>query len=189
MTSPNTGLRRTALVVLAVGATLGASACSAGQISQTADQVAAVDGGQGTSGGMSVNDLRVVLPGSGEGEARVGFTISHNGYGLDEPVSIERVEIDGEEVQFGETAPLERDCSVVATTEESEAPPAEGVCIEHVTATLPSADDLTIAQSAPATVSFSSGDVIETSAGVIAEPTGSGDFTRPAAPTNPEEGH
>src|SRR5699024_4947471 len=82
--------------------------------------------------------------------ARVGFTISHNGYGLDEPVSIERVEIDGEEVQFGETAPLERDCSVVATTEESEAPPAEGVCIEHVTATLPSADDLTIPQSAPA---------------------------------------
>src|SRR5699024_3787746 len=83
-------------------------------------------------------------------EARVGFTMSHNGYGLDEPVSIERVEIDGEEVQFGETAPLERDCSVVATTEESEAPPAEGACLEHVTATLPSADDLTIAQSAPA---------------------------------------
>src|SRR5699024_11967059 len=154
-----------------------------------ADNERAVDDGPGSSADMSVNDLRVVLPGTGEGEPRVSFTTSHKGYGLDEPVSIERVEIDGEEMQFGETAPLERDCSVVATTEESEAPPAEGVCIEHVTATLPSADDLTLAQSAPATVSFSSGDVLETSAGVIPEPTGSGDFTRPAAPTNPEEGH
>ena len=60
MTSPNTGLRRTALVVLAVGAALGASACSAGQVSQTAYQVAAVDGGSGSAGDLAVNDFQVV---------------------------------------------------------------------------------------------------------------------------------
>ena len=61
MTSPNTGLRRTALVVLAVGAALGASACSAGQVSQTANKVAAVDGGRGSAGDLHVNDLQVVV--------------------------------------------------------------------------------------------------------------------------------
>ena len=93
MTSPNTGLRRTALVVLAVGAALGVSACGGGQISQTANQVAAVDGGYGTVGDVHVNDFRVELPENG-GEAKVGFAVAFTGSGFGEPISIERVEVD-----------------------------------------------------------------------------------------------
>ena len=130
MTSPNTGLRRTALVVLAVGAALGASACSAGQVSQTANQVAAVDGGRGEAGDLAVNDLQVVVPQNG-GEARVGFVASFSGYGLGESVSLDSVEIDGTPVQLGETQPLERGCSIVVDARENAEPvPVEGACSE-----------------------------------------------------------
>ena len=99
MTSPNTGLRRPALVVLAVGAAIGASACSSGQVTQTASQVAAVDGGYGSAGELHVNDLQVVIPEDGS-DPRVGFGASFTGYGFDESIALDRVEINGVEVQF-----------------------------------------------------------------------------------------
>ena len=113
MTSPNTGLRRTALVVLAVGTAVGMSACGAGQISQTAGQVAAVDGGQGSAGELYVNDLVVVLPETGE--ARLGFVASFTGTGMGESISLDRLEIDGIEAQIGESQPLERGCSLIVS--------------------------------------------------------------------------
>lgn len=189
MTSPNTGLRRTALVVLAVGAALGASACSAGQVSQTANQVAAVDGGRGEVGDLAVNDLQVVVPENG-GQARVGFVASFSGYGLGEPVSLDGVQIDGTPVQLGETQPLERGCSIVVDARENAEPvPAEGVCVEQTTATLPSADDLSIGTSVPATVSFSNGDRIETEAAVVGEILEAGEYTRPTEFVGESEGH
>ncbi|UVE94541.1 hypothetical protein [Dietzia sp. B32] len=190
MTSPNTGLRRTALVVLAVGAALGASACSAGQVSQTANQVAAVDGGRGSAGDLHVNDLQVVVPENG-GEARVGFVASYTGYGLGDPVSIDRVEIDGTQVQLGETQPLARGCTVVVDPRENArpAPVQEGVCIEQATATLPSADDLDIGVSVPATVAFSNGDRIETEAAVVGEILEAGEYDRPAEYVGESEEH
>lgn len=190
MTSPNTGLRRTALVVLAVGAALGASACGAGQVSQTANQVAAVDGGRGSSGELHVNDLQVVLPENG-GEARVGFVASFTGYGLGDTISLERVEIDGTEVQLGGTEPMERGCSVVVDPREDAepAPAQEGVCVERTTATLPSADDLTIGSPVPATVTFSNGDQIETDAAVVGEILEAGEYDRPAEYVGESEEH
>lgn len=170
MTSPNTGLRRTALAVLAVSAALGASACSAGQVSQTASQVAAVSGGQGSAGDLVVNNLQVIQPESGEGEATVGFVASFDGTGTGESVSLERVEINGEEVQLGEAPPLERGCSIVFSADQSTPPPPvpQGVCVEHTTATLPTSDGLHIGTSVPATVSYSNGVQIEMLAGIVA---------------------
>lgn len=189
MTSPNTGLRRTALVVLAVGAALGASACSAGQVSQTANQVAAVDGGRGSAGDLSVNDLQVVVPENG-GEARVGFVASFSGYGLGDAVSLDRVEIDGTPVQLGETRPLERGCSIVVDArEDAEATPVEGVCVEQATATLPGAGDLNVGASVPATVVFSNGDRIETDAAVVGEILEAGEYERPAEYVGESEEH
>ncbi|MEV8222802.1 hypothetical protein [uncultured Dietzia sp.] len=190
MTSPNTGLRRTALVVLAVGAALGASACSAGQVSQTANQVAAVDGGRGSAGDLHVNDLQVVVPENG-GEARVGFVASFTGYGLGEAVSLDQVEIDGTPVQLGETRPLQRGCTIVvdATEGAEPAPAPEGVCVEQSTATLPSADDLDVGVSVPATVSFSNGDRIETEAAVVGELVEAGEYTRPTEYAGESEEH
>lgn len=190
MTSPNTGLRRTALVVLAVGAALGASACSAGQVSQTAYQVAAVDGGQGSAGDLYVNDLVVVLPESGEGEAKVGFVASYTGSGLGQSVSLDRVEIDGVEAQVGESQPLDRGCSLVVSSAEGAipAPAQDGVCVEQTTATMPSGD-LAVGTSVPASLTFSNGDRVEMLAGVIAEVPAGGEYTRPSEAVAPSEGH
>lgn len=190
MTSPNTGLRRTALAVLAVGVALGASACGAGQSSQTASQMAAVDGGSGQAGDVHVNDFQVVLP-EGGGEAKVGFAVSFTGTGFGEPVRLERVEVDGKQVQVEGAQPLERGCTFVASvTEGGETKPGgDTVCIEKGSATLASADDLKLGQSVPATLRFSNGDEIELRAGVIAETPGPGEYTRPAETGAPAEGH
>ena len=187
MTSPNTGLRRTALVVLAVGTAVGMSACGAGQISQTAGQVAAVDGGQGSAGELYVNDLVVVLPETGE--ARLGFVASFTGTGMGESISLDRLEIDGIEAQIGESQPLERGCSlIVSAAEDAEpVPGGDDLCVERTTATLPGADDLQIGTSVPATVSFSNGDQIEMAAAVIAEVPASDEYTRPVETQS--EGH
>ncbi|WP_291086025.1 hypothetical protein [Dietzia sp. UBA5065] len=179
MTSPNTGLRRTALVVLAVGAALGASACSAGQVSQTAGQVAAVDGGRGTAGDLTVNDLVVVVPESGE--ARLGFAASFTGSGLGDSVSLDRVEIGGVEARVGQSEPLQRGCSLIvsAAADATPVPRTDDICVERTTATLPAGDDLNVGNSLPATLTFSNGDRIEARAGVIAEVPASDEYTRP----------
>ena len=190
MTSPNTGLRRTALVVLAVGAALGASACSAGQLTQTSNQVAAVDGGQGSVGDLTVNDLVVSLPAAGDAEARVGFTASYTGYGFGEPVTVDRVQIAGTPVQLGEAPALERGCSIVFTVrgEADPNPGGEGVCVTEATATIP-AGELSPGTSVPATVSFSNGDQLETDAAIVTETPEAGVYTRPAEYAGHSEGH
>lgn len=188
MTSPNTGLRRSALAVLAVGAAIGASACSAGQVSQTAYQVSAVDGGQGSAGDIHVNDFLVALPESGEG--KVGFTATYTGSGFGDPISLDRVEIDGTEVQMGPTKPLERGCALVVSAEDDAnlSPTKKDICVEHTTATVP-ADELNVGVSVPATLTFSNGDQVDTLAGVISEITVAGEFTRPSETVAPPEGH
>ncbi|WP_433609717.1 hypothetical protein [Prescottella agglutinans] len=67
-------------VALAAGATLMLSACGAGQVSQTATQVAAVNGNQATSGDIALRNVHVVYPNSEEysiepgGSAQLAFT-------------------------------------------------------------------------------------------------------------------
>ncbi|MCA1008519.1 hypothetical protein LCL87_22655 [Rhodococcus hoagii] len=69
-----------AAVALAAGATLLLSACGAGQISQTATQVAAINGNQATSGDIALRNVHVVYPNSEEysiepgGDAQLAFS-------------------------------------------------------------------------------------------------------------------
>ncbi|QKT09936.1 hypothetical protein [Rhodococcus sp. W8901] len=69
-----------AAVALAAGATLVLSACGAGQVSQTATQVAAVNGNKATSGDIALRNVHVVYPNSEEfsiepgGNAQLAFT-------------------------------------------------------------------------------------------------------------------
>lgn len=190
MTSPNTGLRRTALVVLAVGTALGVTACGAGQVSQTANQVAAVDGGRGTAGDLTVNDLQVIIPDDG-GQARVGFVAAFTGYGLDDTVSVDSVEINGVKAQLGPSEPMARGCSVVfdATADAEPVPAKDDICIEHTTATLAASKDLHLGTSVPATISFSNGDQIETDAAVMPEILEIAEYTRPSETPAASEGH
>lgn len=66
-------------LALAAGATLVLSACGAGQISQTATQVAAVNGNQASAGDIALRNVHVVYPNSEDyaikpgGKAQLAF--------------------------------------------------------------------------------------------------------------------
>ncbi|WP_084523259.1 hypothetical protein [Nocardia inohanensis] len=89
--------RRRAVTVaaLAAGAVLALSGCGAGQISQTASQVAAVNGNAANVGNVSLRDVRFLLPKTEEynnakgGKAVLAFSaINMSEYKTDELVSI-----------------------------------------------------------------------------------------------------
>ncbi len=84
-----------AVAALATGAALALSGCGAGQISQTASQVPAVNGNAATVGNMALRDVRILLPQSEEytnakgGKAVVAFSAINQGSArTDELVSI-----------------------------------------------------------------------------------------------------
>ncbi|WP_072803096.1 hypothetical protein [Rhodococcoides yunnanense] len=77
--------RRLATVVaIAAGATLTLAACGAGQVSQTADQVAAVNGNFADVGNISLRNVHVVYPQTEEysiepgGKVELGFIAVNN---------------------------------------------------------------------------------------------------------------
>ncbi|RJQ78449.1 hypothetical protein D5S17_12915 [Pseudonocardiaceae bacterium YIM PH 21723] len=84
-----------AAVALAVGAGMFAAGCSAGQVSQTADQVAAVNGARGEAGKIAIRDAQFAFPAAKPAEYRVGssaplqLTIANTGVEADELVSVE----------------------------------------------------------------------------------------------------
>lgn len=82
MTALNVPTRRVATAVaLAAGAALALSACGAGQVTQTSDQVAAINGVDATAGSIAVRNAHIIFPESEEysiepgGTALLGFTI------------------------------------------------------------------------------------------------------------------
>jgi copper(I)-binding protein len=85
----------TAVAALAAGAALVLSGCGAGQISQTASQVAAVNGNSANVGKVSLRNVRILLPASEEytnakgGKAVLAFSaVNGNGSNPDELTSI-----------------------------------------------------------------------------------------------------
>ncbi|MEV5652693.1 hypothetical protein AB0L57_30965 [Nocardia sp. NPDC052254] len=87
--------RALAVAALATGAALALSGCGAGQISQTAHQVAAVNGNAATIGNMALRDVRILLPQSEEytnakgGKAVIAFSVINQGSArADELVSV-----------------------------------------------------------------------------------------------------
>ncbi|MGN5238187.1 MULTISPECIES: hypothetical protein [unclassified Rhodococcus (in: high G+C Gram-positive bacteria)] len=97
MTALNTSTRRVATAVaLAAGATLALSACGAGQITQTSDQVAAINGTNTDAGSLALRNVHIIYPDSEEysiepgGTALLGFTIANlDGYRDDVLTGIE----------------------------------------------------------------------------------------------------
>jgi len=82
VTALNAPTRRVATALaLAAGAALTLSACGAGQISQTATQVAAINGNSGNVGQIALRNVHVIYPDSEEyslepgGKAALGFSI------------------------------------------------------------------------------------------------------------------
>ncbi|MFD4293527.1 hypothetical protein ACFWQG_09935 [Rhodococcus sp. NPDC058532] len=78
MTALNASTRRVATAVaLAAAAAISLSACSAGQISQTATQVAAVNGNYANQGDISLRNVHIVYPDSAsEHSLEAGGTVA-----------------------------------------------------------------------------------------------------------------
>lgn len=189
MTTPNSGVRRTALSVLAVGAAGLLSACSAGQITQTSSQVAPVDGGFASSEDLNVDNFRVVVdeehisdPG---GEGRVGFSVSYSGSMLagEEGVELQAVQVDGQEANIVSSEPFPRDCTLTAHVgPQAELPEVEnepgGLCMRFAEVTLPDTSDLRVGVSVPGSLTFSNGDEIDILTGIVVEPPEPDSFER-----------
>lgn len=77
MTALNASTRRVGTAVaLAAAAAISLSACSAGQITQTATQVAAVNGNYANQGDISLRNVHIVYPNSEEYSLAPGGTVA-----------------------------------------------------------------------------------------------------------------
>lgn len=122
---------RIAIAGIAALATL--TACGAGQISQTADQVAAVDGvpAQTSDANVLVRDVTIVV--NDDSSAAVKFTAINDDTKMTTH-SLKKVTVDGKEVTLSDTPSMERNCSIVADAAEytDMLTEADGVCITHI---------------------------------------------------------
>ncbi|MFD5828842.1 hypothetical protein [Lentzea sp. NPDC060358] len=99
----NSGVSRRLVVTAALAAGLGLAAvgCSAGQVTQTDTQVAAVDGASGNAGPIAVRNVMLAFPPDGnrykDGEdAPLTFVIANSGSSADKLLSIKSDAAEGE---------------------------------------------------------------------------------------------
>lgn len=160
------------------------ASCSAGQITQTSSQVAAVDGASTTSenGEVAVQDVTVVL--AEDGSVALKFTAVNQDRSMT-PHRLVSASVDGQDVTMT-PAPREipSECSVVGDSAESidSMPQAESDCIQYVETSLDN-DSFAYGGTVPVAFVFDAGS-IEVQAPVAAALLPSGESVR-----GPEEGH
>lgn len=110
--------RRGALFAVAGAAVVALSACSAGQISQTSDQVAAVDGAGAATEDKTVlvRDVTVIV--NDDQSAALKFTAINDNASM-QTHNLKSVKVDGKDVTLSEKPSFERGCSVVADSKEN----------------------------------------------------------------------
>lgn len=156
MKSLKTAARRGGIVSAAALSALALAACSAGQVTQTSSQVAAVDGAMGGDQAVSVSvtDVTVLLDET-TGEAALKF-IASNQDPSGQEYTLESVEVDGQKAQLDGVEPLKQDCTLVSDSEDhlKENPQFEGSeCFQYVTASLEN-EDWAFAGNLPVTFTF-----------------------------------
>lgn len=147
---------------------LALASCSAGQITQTSTQVAAVDGapGETSDGKIAVRDVTIQVEPK-TGKASLKFVAANQGY-ADEKYDLEGITVDGKPVQLGNLKPIGRDQSIVADSPEKlkSAPQTEDNDTQYVAITLEN-DDFGFAGSRPVTFQFSN-EALEVDAAISA---------------------
>lgn len=182
MKSLFTAARRGGIVSAAAMSALMLASCSGGQITQTSDQVAAVDGSKGETedGNMAVRDVSIVLDPETD-EAALKFTAVNQAY-KEEKHKLDKVEVDGKPVQMDSVKEIGRDCRVVGESEKGleiipQAKESQGSgCIQYVKTTVEN-DDFAYGGSRPVTFTFDNGKV-EIDAAVIAPQIKAGEENR-----------
>ena len=110
---------RSALAIAVIGAaSLGLTGCGAGQISQTADQVAAVDGASAETedGAIQIRDVTVSV--TDTQQASLKFTAVNDEKNSGESIQLESVAIDGTPVTVSGNKIINSGCSLIVDSQK-----------------------------------------------------------------------
>ena len=158
-------LKRVAAAAVAGCATLALVGCSAGQITQTSNQVAAVDGASASTedGSVAVQDVTVVL--AEDGQAALKFTATNQDTAMKDH-TLKSVDVDGQNVTISGNSSIAYNCALVADSKDGlERMPQDknDNCIEYTATTLTN-DDFAYGGNVPVTFNFDTGslDVVAT---------------------------
>ncbi|STC99239.1 hypothetical protein [Corynebacterium renale] len=173
-------LKSAALIAVAAVSALGLSACSAGQVSQTATQVAAVDGAEkdSESGSIALRDVTVLV--NPDGTSALKFVAINQEKGQDAKTHrLQSISVDGKPVTFDAVPPLKPTGTLVADSDEGieRHPQDEGAACTEYTATSLTNDDFAIGGNADVVFTFDSG-TVEVTATIAAPTPVSGEFHR-----------
>ncbi|MDN5582523.1 MULTISPECIES: hypothetical protein [unclassified Corynebacterium] len=150
---------RRLLAVTAGCAALALTACGAGQISQTANQVAAVNGTDGDLGDAAVRDVTLIT--QEDNSVALKFNLANQGVEGND-ITLERVSVQDATLDIGGNVTVSPDCSVVADSEAaiSDMNPedADAGCVEYLETTVEGENFYTGAARV-VTFEFSNGDL------------------------------
>ncbi|WP_096877732.1 hypothetical protein [Corynebacterium bouchesdurhonense] len=169
------------VAALSVASALALTGCSAGQITQTSSQVAAVDGATGFTENreLSVQDVTVVLDENGQAALKFVATNQDRTEAEHQLVS---AEVDGAKVNLGSAKTIGYNCNLVADSQDGldRIPEAKDACIQYVPNSVQN-KDFAYGGNVPVKFNFDAGS-IEVTATVSAPGVPSGeremDFTR-----------
>ncbi|MHC9564484.1 hypothetical protein ACQQ60_07800 [Corynebacterium diphtheriae] len=151
--------RRGAMISVAVASALALASCSAGQITQTSDQVAAVDGSEidNANGTIALRDVTISL--TEQGQAGVKFTAINQDNSNKEHV-LKSITVDGTKATIDGDTKLASDCSIVGgiKAEMSRLTEPKSGCITHVITSVEN-KGLAVGGSKNVVFSFDSGDI------------------------------
>ncbi|WP_181997924.1 hypothetical protein [Corynebacterium diphtheriae] len=151
--------RRGAMISVAAASALALASCSAGQITQTSDQVAAVDGSEidNANGTIVLRDVTISL--TEQGQAGVKFTAINQDNSNKEHV-LKSITVDGTKATIDGDTKLASDCSIVGgiKAEISQLTEPKAGCITHVITSVEN-KGLAVGGSKNVVFSFDSGDI------------------------------
>ena len=177
MQSLKSAARRGAVISVTAVSALALASCSAGQITQTADKVAAVDGASASTDDnkVAVRDVTILV--EPDGSAALKFSAVNQGYDTD-VISLESVEVDGQRVEMDKAQPLHRDQSIIADSQKNldATTQQDSENVQYIATSLKN-DDFGYAGDRPVTFEFSNGS-IDVDATIAATQMQSGEFDR-----------
>ncbi|WP_408932988.1 hypothetical protein [Corynebacterium marquesiae] len=169
--------RRGAIISVTAVSALALASCSAGQITQTADKVAAVDGASASTDDnkVAVRDVTILV--EPDGSAALKFSAVNQGYDTD-VISLESVKVDGQRVEMDKAQPLHRDQSIIADSQKNldATTQQDSENVQYIATSLKN-DDFGYAGDRPVTFEFSNGS-IDVDATIAATQMQSGEFDR-----------
>ena len=181
MKSLKSAARRGGIISAAALSALALASCSAGQVTQTASQVAPVNGAEGNTedGTVAVRDVTIIV--DEQGEAALKFTAINQDTSMTEH-TLESIDVNGNDVTV-DAEPLARDCVLVGDSAArlEATPQADGIgCIQYTETSLTN-DNFAVGGNVPVTFTFDSGE-IEMTAAVAAPQLPAGSHDRQVGP-------